>query len=88
MEVKSEHDFKELRQQFTSWRRRFPLFIHDVNTIEDIVEKHIQNYSRALVQHRQTHSKTYLDQAQHSINEINRVVKLIEKIELMSMLAR
>lgn len=88
MEVKSEQDFKELRQQFSVWRRRFPLFKHDVNTIENVVEKHIQNYSKALVHHRQTHSKTYLDQAQHSIDEINRVVKLIEKIELMSMLAR
>ena len=88
MEVKSEQDFKELRKQFSAWRRRFPMFIHDVNKIEDVVEKHIQNYSKALVLHRQTHSATYLEQAQHSINEINRVVKLIEKIELMSMLAR
>jgi hypothetical protein len=88
MQIQSDKDFPELRKQFNVWRKRFPMFKHDVNRIEAIVETHIKNHSIALMMHRQTHGKSYLAQAQHELDEINRVVGTVEKIELMAMLSR
>jgi hypothetical protein len=88
MQIQSDKDFQELRKQFAAWRKRFPMFVHDVARIEQIVEKHIQNYSIALVHYRQTHSKSYLEQAQKEIDAINQVIATVEKMELMSMLSR
>ena len=88
MYIESDRDFPELRKQFNVWRRRFPMFTHDVKRIETIVETHIKNHSIALMMHRQTHGKNYLAQAQHELDEINRVIGTVEKIELMAMLSR
>jgi hypothetical protein len=88
MQIESEQDFPKLRTQLSEWRKRFPMFTHDVISIERIVEAHIKRHSIALVQHRQTHSKSYLEQAQQEIAEINRVVATVEKIELMAMLSQ
>lgn len=88
MEVTSDKDFPELRKKFSEWRERFPMFKHDVNRIEKIVEQHIQNFSIAGVNYRQTKSRTYLERAQHELDEINRVIKTVEKIELMALLSR
>jgi len=88
MFVESEKDFQELRNHFQIWRKRHGLFIHDVNRIENIVEHHIRQYSTALVYYRQTKKKSYLESAQKEIDEINRLIQTIEKIELMSILSR
>ncbi len=88
MTVTSDADFKELRNQLNRWRSRFPMFKHDVNQIEHIIENHIQNYSIALVYYRQTHKKNYLESAQKELDEINRVITTVEKLELMAMLSQ
>ncbi len=88
MHVNDENDFVLLRKQFAEWRRRFPMFVHDVKTIEKIVEEHIKKHSIALVNYRQTHGKNHLEQAQRELDEINRIVNTVEKIELMSLLSR
>jgi hypothetical protein len=88
MKVESDKDFKELRTQFAVWRKRFPMFKHDVARIERIVETHIQNHSIALMYHRQTKQRRYLEQAQQEIDTINQVISTVEKIELMAMLSR
>jgi hypothetical protein len=88
MQITSDKDFQEIRRQFIAWRKRFPMFIHDVNRIERIIEEHIQKHSVALVKHRQTHSKSYLAEAQKEIDAINQVIATVEKMELMSMLSR
>ena len=88
MQIESEQDFSKLRVQFSEWRKRFPMFTHDVNSIERIVEEHIKRHSQILIQHRQTHSKRYLDDAHAEITAINRVVATVEKIELIAMLSR
>lgn len=88
MHIESDRDFPELRKQFNVWRKRFPMFNHDVVRIESMVEKHIKDHSIALMMHRQTHKKYYLEQAQKEIDEINRVIGTVEKIELMAMLSR
>jgi len=88
MQIESDKDFPKLRKQFNVWKTRFPMFKHDVNQIEHIIENHIQNFSIIMVQYRQTKSKSCLEKAQHEINEINRVIATVEKIELMALLAR
>lgn len=88
MQIESDKDFTQLRKQFDVWRKRFPMFKHDVNQIEHIIERHIQNHSIIMVQHRQTKSRSYLEKAQLEINAINQVIATVEKIELMAMLSQ
>lgn len=88
MQIESDKDFPLLRQHISEWRKRFPMFIHDVHQIEHIIENHIQNHSIIMVQHRQTHSRACLEKAQLEIDAINRVIATVEKIELMSLLSR
>lgn len=88
MQIESDKDFTGLRIKFNEWRTRFPMFKHDVNQIEHIIEKHIQNFSIVMVQYRQTHSKVYLEKAQAEIDAINRVLAMVAKMELMALLAR
>ena len=88
MQIESDKDFKQLREQIYVWRKRFSMFTHDVNQIEHIIEEHIQNHSIIMVQHRQTHSKACLEKAQAEIDAINRVLTTVEKIELIAMLSR
>jgi hypothetical protein len=88
MLVETDKDFTQLRQQFNIWRNRHSMFIHDVIRIEHIMEDHIQKHSIALVYYRQTKKRSYLEQAQREIDEINKLISTVEKIELMSMLSR
>ena len=88
MEVESDKDFSELRKHFNIWRKRWPMFKHDVNRIEAVIEEHIQNYSIALVYYRQTKQRNYIEPAQKEIDNINSLIKTIEKIELMALLSR
>jgi hypothetical protein len=88
MKIESDKDFLELRKQFSVWRKRFPMFVHDVDQIEHIIENRIQNYSIALVYYRQTKAKHHLERAQQEIDAINLVLSTVEKLELMSLLSR
>jgi hypothetical protein len=88
MQIESDKDFPELRNQFAVWRRRFPMFRYDVNQIESIIETHIQNHSIALVFYRQTHKKKFLEDAQQEIESINRVLSTVSKLEIMALLAQ
>jgi len=88
VKIESDKDFTELRKQFTVWRKRFPMFKHDVINIERMIDRHIQQHSKHLVGYRQTHNKSYLEKAQQEIDTINQILSTVEKIELMAMLAR
>jgi len=88
MKVETDKDFAELRSQFSLWRKRFPMFIHDVQRIEKIIDEHIQTHSKIMVLHRQTHSRSYLEKAQQEIDAINTIIDTVEKMELMAMLSR
>jgi hypothetical protein len=88
MKIESEKDFDELRKQFSVWRKRFPMFTHDVKNIEHMINMHIQSHSKLMVLHRQTHNRSYLEKAQLEIDAINRIILTVEKIELMAMLSR
>jgi len=88
MQIESDKDFVELRKQFNLWRRRFPMFAHDVKQIENIIENHITDYSKHLIEYRRTHHKVHIERAQIQIDEINRVLSTVSKLELMAMLTR
>ena len=88
MKVESDQDFKQLREQFTAWRHRFPMFTHDVQRIEKIINQHITAHSKIMVMYRQTKNRSYLEKAQQEIDTINTVLTTVEKMELMSLLSR
>ena len=88
MQIESDKDFTELRKQFLIWRKRFPMFAHDVHQIEKIIDSHIQQHSKIMVMHRQTHTRSYLETAQQEIDAINQVLGTVEKLELIAMLSR
>ena len=88
MQIESDKDFTELRNQFLVWRKRFPMFAHDVHQIEKIIDSHIQQHSKIMVMHRQTHNRSYLEKAQKEIDAINQVIGTVEKLELIAMLSR
>ena len=88
MKVESDKDFKQLRDQFTVWRHRFPMFVHDVQRIEKIINQHITAHSKIMVMYRQTKNRSYLERAQQELDTINTVLATVEKMELMSLLSR
>jgi len=88
MQIESDKDFQQLRNQFNAWRSRFPMFTHDVRQIEKIIDFHIQQHSKIMVLYRQTHNKSYLEKAQLEIDAINQVIATVEKLELVAMLSR
>jgi cystathionine beta-lyase family protein involved in aluminum resistance len=88
MKIESDRDFEQLRAQFAGWRKRFPMFTHDVKRIEKMINEHIQEHSKIMVLHRQTHSRSYLEKAQLEIDAINKIIDTVEKMELMAMLSR
>ena len=88
MKIESDRDYEQLRAQFAGWRKRFPMFTHDVKRIEKIIDEHIQEHSKIMVMYRQTHSRNYLEKAQQEINAINKIIDTVEKMELMAMLSR
>ena len=88
MKVETDKDFAELTQQFSVWRKRFPMFTHDVQRIEKIINQHITAHSKIMVMYRQTKNRSYLERAQQEIDAINTVLTTVEKMELMSLLSR
>ena len=88
MKVETDKDFKKLREQFSAWRLRFPMFTHDVHRIEKIINQHITAHSKIMVMYRQTKNRSYLEKAQQEIDTINIVLSTVEKMELMSLLSR
>jgi hypothetical protein len=88
VQIESERDFTELRRHIDGYHRRFPMFRHDISKIENIIEEHIKRYSIAMVHHRQSHGRHYLEQAQKEIDEINRVLSTVGKLELIALLSQ
>lgn len=88
MVVESENDFINLRIHISGWYSKFPLFKHDILKIEHIIEDHIKQYSIAMVYYRQSHKKSYLEEAQLHINHINRVIGMADKMVLMALLSQ
>jgi len=81
-------DFSDIRDHVKRYKKRFPMFLKDIRRIENTIENHIKLHSQYLVKYKQTHSNKYLEKAQAEIDQINNLLKLIDKIELMAMLAK
>jgi hypothetical protein len=64
------------------------MFTHDVQHIEKMIDEHIQTHSKIMVLYRQTKNRSYIEKAQREIDAINRILKTVEKLELMAMLSR
>ena len=88
MQIQSHLDFPKLREHLSKWKYRYTMFRKDVQEIESAIEKHIQNYSKHQVSYKQTHKNYYVEQAQKEIDEINRIIGLVEKLEVMAMLSK
>lgn len=88
MKIDSEKDFDRLRDHIKKYRLKFPEFRHDVTQMEQSIEKHIKEYSQALVEYRRTKGKYHLETAQQQIENINKTVAMVEKIELMAYLSQ
>jgi len=88
VKIESDKDFEHLRAQFSAWRKRFPMFTHDVQRIEKMIDQHIQTHSKIMVLHRQTKNRSHLEKAQQEIDAINKIIDTVEKMELMAMLSR
>lgn len=87
MFISSDKDFPEVRSKIREWRRRFPMFSHDISRLENIIEGKISNYSRLMVQHRQTKQRYCLDDAEKEIQSINNILAMADKMELMAILS-
>jgi citrate synthase len=87
-EITSHEDFNKLRDQLLKWKKRFPMFGHDVRKISDSLEVHMKNYMEHLIRYKQTKSQHCIDKAQDEIDHINRILQTVGKIELMAILSK
>jgi hypothetical protein len=88
VKIESDKDFEQLRAQFAGWRKRFPMFTHDVQRIEKMIDEHIQEHSKIMVLHRQTKNRSHLEKARLEIDAINKIIDTVEKLELMAILSK
>ena len=54
LEIKSHEDFDKLREQLQKWRKRFPMFSHDVRRIQDSIDIHMKHYMDYLIKYKQS----------------------------------
>jgi len=87
-DITSHEDFNKLRDQFDKWKKRFPMFSHDVRTIQTAVEGHMKNYMEHLIRYKQTKSTHAIAKAQDEIDKINALMNTISKVELMALLSK
>ena len=87
-DITSHKDFDKLRTQLDKWRRRFPMFGHDIRTIQNSIEVHMKNYMEFLIKYKQTKSDRHIENAQAEIDKINALMNTISKVELMALLSK
>ena len=87
-DITSHKDFDKLRTQLDKWRRRFPMFGHDIRTIQKSIEVHMKNYMEFLIKYKQTKSDRHIENAQAEIDKINALMNTISKVELMALLSK
>ncbi len=88
LEITSHEDFNKLRDQLTKWRKRFPMFTHDIRSIQNSIEVHMKNYMDFLIKYKQTKKDRYIESAQSEIDKINMLMNTISKVELMALLSK
>ena len=88
IEVKTWKDFEKLHEQFAKWRKRHPMFTHDVRAIENSVSVHMKNHMDHLIKYRQTKRDYHLENAQAELDNINSLLHTVSKSELMALLRK
>ena len=88
LEIESHNDFDKLRTQLDKWRKRHPMFSHDVRTIQNSIEHHMKAYMEHLIKYKQTKSNHCITKAQEEIDKINQLINSISKAELMALLSK
>jgi len=88
IEIKSHEDFDKLREQLQKWRKRFPMFSHDVRRIQDSIDIHMKHYMDYLIKYKQSKKELYIEKAQGEIDKINALLNTISKVELMALLSK
>jgi len=88
LEVKTWEDFQKLREQFSTWRRRHPMFSHDVKAIEKSIEVHMKAHMDHIIKYKQSRKKQNLVNAQHELDQINKILNTVSKVELMAILSQ
>jgi len=88
LEIESHKDFDKLRAQLDKWRKRHPMFSHDIRTIQNSIEHHMKSYMEHFIRYKQTKSNHCIDNAQLEIDKINTLINSISKAELMAILSK
>ena len=83
LEITSHEDFNKLRDQLTKWRKRFPMFTHDIRSIQNSIEVHMKNYMDFLIKYKQTKKDRYIEYAQSEIDKINMLMNTNSIVERM-----
>ncbi len=52
--IKTYEDFPKLREQLKKWRKRFPMFAHDVKAFDAMLEKHMKEHMEYFIKYKQT----------------------------------
>jgi len=87
-DITSHEDFNKLRDQLDKWKKRFPMFSHDVRRIQSAIEVHMKNYMEFLIKYKQTKNDIHIANAQAEIDKINALMNTISKVELMALLSK
>ena len=87
MIVKDEDDFPRLKKHIRKYRQKYPMFSKDVERLQKTIDSHITEYSKLMVQYRNTKSGSFLAKADEEIKKINNIISTIEKIELLKHLS-
>lgn len=88
LQVKSHADFNLLREQLNKWRKRFPMFAHDVKNIEKSLEIHMKAHMEHIIKYKQSKKEYCLVNAQQELDSINRIIDTVSKTELMALLSK
>lgn len=74
-------------QLFRRLRYHFPQHYKSTTKLRDSVDRYISRYNDCLRLHQRTGKQRYLDAAQRELDSISDLLTLVEKQELMSILA-
>lgn len=88
MKCEGPQDFELVRQEIKKWRKRHPMFKHDIDKLSNVIEQHITQYSTILIDYRRTKRDIYLDKANIEIDKINKLLNAVGKVELMAILSQ
>jgi len=88
MQISSDKDFEKVAKHLKKYKTHFPLFVKDINKIENTIIQYQKNYSNFMVSYRQSKRNASLVRANEEIDKINHLISTLDKIELMALMAK